>query len=156
MELREPIQEKPKKSSQDSISEDKFKKMLAEEDPSALDTYNVGETAEESGQIEVKDVQEKHFEKAVENIILKAKKLLENDLGDILSEEEKKQAELITEQIIDTKRRSGITDMWMSEANRLMQEEGNADQLKESAANNLFKEIKKEILSKIGKNETNH
>jgi len=75
-----------------------------------------------------------------------------DDLGEFLNLEEKTLAEKIIKDKVYTKKNSSL-DLWTAELNRLIQEKGDVDEFKKRTANNLYREMKDEILEKLEKNE---
>lgn len=84
-----------------------------------------------------------------ENIISGAQEMLRNDLSQMLNEEERLRMEEVIDRISNVKRRSAA-DLWLSEANRLIQNGENADNFKKLATGNLYKEMKKEVEGQLG------
>ncbi|KKP58947.1 MAG: hypothetical protein UR60_C0008G0001 [Candidatus Moranbacteria bacterium GW2011_GWF2_34_56] len=88
-----------------------------------------------------------------ENIILKAQEMLRQDLTQLLGDEERKKMEEVIVRISNIKR-SSAAELWASEVNRLMQNGGDVDNFKKLATDNLYKEMKGEVVGKLGINES--
>jgi len=127
--------------------EELLKNMLAKEGgKEALEAFSAGNN---DGNFEIEDNTEHMLESQANEIISQARSLIKLEFAGMLTPAEQAQADEAAEQIIETKKRSGMVGLWMSEISRELSNPDKIRAFKENAAKNLFKDIKDEIESKI-------
>jgi len=127
--------------------EKELRDLLAKEGGAeALKTFEVGSNV---GNFEIEDNTEHVLEGQVDEIIAQTKILMKLEFAGMLTPAEQAQVDEIVEQIVETKKRSGMFDLWMSEINRASSEPEKIKAFKENAAKNLFKDIRNEIEGRL-------
>lgn len=139
----------------DMTSEEKFKKMLGETDPSALDAYNAGEAMGKSNQAVIENGEKSSVEARIEGIVNGAGEDVIREMGKMLSDKDKIEvrkiaADFLSEMDSD---RSTTGNMWRTRINEIIREGGDLDKFADDMKKPLINTFKRDILEKIGKGE---